>query len=309
MRIAIDARELTGRATGVGRCLAGVLGEWQHMPDAAAHEFLLYTHGDLPDSLDRHRFAVRTIAGSGGTRWEQRDLPRAVAQDRADVLFSPAYTTPLLTEIPRVVMVHDVSFAAHPEWFHWREGTRRRILSRQSARRARAVITVSEFSKEEIIKYFGTPAERIHVIYNGVTAPPVDPSARRATHEVRQPRRILYAGSIFNRRHVPDLLLGFGLLAQRHPNVELDLVGDDRSFPPEDIAGLVASVADPRVRWHQYVPDAELARLYGGADAFAFLSEYEGFGLTPLEAASVGIPPLVLDTPVAREVCGNAALF
>ena len=58
-----------------------------------------------------------------------------------------------------------------------------------------------------------------------------------------------------------------------------------------------------------YVPDAELTALYGRARAFAFLSEYEGFGLPPLEALSAGVPPVLFDTDIAREVCGDAALF
>jgi glycosyltransferase involved in cell wall biosynthesis len=314
MRIAIDARELAGHATGVGRCLAGILGEWQRAPEAAAHEFILYTHAAPAAMPDRDRFPLRVLNGSGGTLWEQIALPRALARDRADLLFSPAYTTPMLTSIPRVVTIHDVSFSAHPEWFRWREGARRRALARQAARRARAVITVSEFSKREIVKYLSVAEERVHVIPNGVVPPRAAAAAQDAPGSdfgrgARRPHRILYVGSIFNRRHVPDLILGFRSLAERHPDVQLDLVGDDRTFPPEDIAGLIGSLSDRRVRWHRYLSDDDLARLYGSADAFAFLSEYEGFGLTPLEALSVGIPSLLLDTDVAREVCNGAALY
>jgi glycosyltransferase involved in cell wall biosynthesis len=61
--------------------------------------------------------------------------------------------------------------------------------------------------------------------------------------------------------------------------------------------------------WRQYVPDPELKALYGRARAFVFLSEYEGFGLTPLEALAAGVPPLLFDTAVAREICGDAALY
>jgi glycosyltransferase involved in cell wall biosynthesis len=121
---------------------------------------------------------------------------------------------------------------------------------------------------------------------------------------------VLYVGSIFNRRHVPDLIRAFGQLARIHHDVELDLVGDDRSHPREDIVALIArKKVDDRVRWHRYVSDAELSALYGSARAFAFLSEYEGLGLTPLEALSAGVPAVLLDTPVARESCADAALY
>ncbi len=66
---------------------------------------------------------------------------------------------------------------------------------------------------------------------------------------------------------------------------------------------------ETQVRWHEYVSDEQLAALYAEARAFAFLSEYEGLGLTPLEALAAGVPPILLDTAVARESCGNAAVY
>ena len=84
-------------------------------------------------------------------------------------------------------------------------------------------------------------------------------------------------------------------------DARLAIVGDDRTWPPVDLRAVAAAhaVAD-RVRFANYVSDQELAELYGTASVFAFLSEYEGFGLTPLEALSAGVPVVVLDTPVAR---------
>src|SRR5207342_3182511 len=107
---------------------------------------------------------IRLVSGSGGTLWEQRDLRRALVSDGVDVLFSPAYSTPLLTYVPRVVALHDISFAARPEWFGWREGTRRRFLARQSAKVANTVVTISAFSKVEIVSRFGISPEKVTVI-------------------------------------------------------------------------------------------------------------------------------------------------
>jgi alpha-1,3-rhamnosyl/mannosyltransferase len=78
----------------------------------------------------------------------------------------------------------------------------------------------------------------------------------------------------------------------------------------QDIPGAIAAAdLNGRAAWHRYVTDEELGRLYGTAKAFAFLSEYEGLGLTPLEALAAGVPSVLLDTPVARESCGTAALY
>ena len=206
--------------------------------------------------------------------------------------------------VPTVVAIHDLSFVAHPEWFRLREGVRRRWLTRESAIRARAIVTISEFSRGELIERLGVPGERVHVIPPGITAP-----VERHDGGTRE-ERVLFVGSVFNRRHVPDLVRAFGLIARARPAASLDLVGDNRTYPHEDIERVIVSEGlAQRVRWHRYVGDEELGRLYAGARAFAFLSEYEGLGLTPLEALAAGVPPVVLDTPVARESCGDAALY
>ena len=121
---------------------------------------------------------------------------------------------------------------------------------------------------------------------------------------------ILYVGSLFNRRHIPELIEGFTRLARRRTEVRLEIVGDNRTVPHIEVDRVVeASGVGDRVAWRAYLPEEQLAALYGRARAFVFLSDYEGFGLTPLEALGAGIPIVVLDTPVAREVYGAAALY
>ena len=320
MRIGIDARELAGRATGVGRYLGGLLREWAVDDRGRAHEFVLYAPEAIALPPEARRFPTRTIGGSGGTWWEQVQLPRAAAADDLDVWFAPAYTAPLRIATPTVVAIHDLSFVAHPEWFRLREGARRRWLTNQSARRAAAVITISEFSRREIVERLDVPAEKIHVIPPGIEAGgsghgasrAPDGSALSASPEplAARPCRVLFVGSIFNRRHVTDLVRAFAPIARAHAGASLDIVGDNRSYPREDLRRTIAGEQlEAQVRWHEYVSDEQLAALYAEARAFAFLSEYEGLGLTPLEALAAGIPPILLDTVVARESCGAAAVY
>ena len=319
MRIGIDARELGGHATGVGRYLSGLLQAWAHDPTVGAHQFVLYATERLALELDGQRFVTRIVAGAGGTWWEQIQLPPATTADDVDVLFSPAYTSPLCLRIPSVVAIHDVSFVAHPEWFTAREGLRRRWLTSQTAARASRIVTISEFSRGEIVDRLDVPRDRVVVIPPGilsVVALDTVGSIRRETSvpaasdpTVRRPL-VLYVGSIFTRRHVPDLVRAFAPLSERHPEITLELVGDNRSHPHQDLLGLIAfERVGHRATWRSYLPDEALRELYRSARAFAFLSEYEGLGLTPLEALAWGIPPVLLDTPVARESCGPAALY
>jgi glycosyltransferase involved in cell wall biosynthesis len=304
MRIGIDARELGGFATGVGRYLAGLLQEWAVDDLAGRHEFLLYAPVAPAMPLNPSRFVTRLIPGEAGTWWEQIKLARAIAGENLDVLFAPGYTAPLRLSVPFVVTIHDLSFFAHPEWFRAREGARRRWLTRRAARRARDVLTVSRFACDELTGRLGVPKARVHVIPHGITAHTKMAAVRR-----KEPL-VLYVGSIFNRRHVPDLIRAVGCVLRTGRQVSLDIVGDNRTYPYENIEELVRSQGvNEAVRLHAYVTNERLSELYGRAGAFVFLSEYEGFGLTPLEALAFGVPPLLLDTRVARENCGEAAEY
>ena len=311
MRIGIDARELCGHRTGAGRYLSGLLTEWSSDAAGRRHEFVLYAPEPVTLALDTHRFATRHVPGRPTVWWEQLRLARAARTDHLDLFFAPAYSAPLALGVPTVVAIHDVSFAAHPEWFTTREGVRRRFVTRRSAARAAAVVTISEFSRGEIVEHLGVAREKIHVIPPGVSARAGGARFKPSRDtEPSGPATILYVGSIFNRRHVPDLIRAFRNVHRAHPETALDLVGDNRSYPREDIvAAIEREQVGSAARWHAYATDADLQAFYDGARAFAFLSEYEGLGWPPLEALASGAVPVLLDTPVARESCGNAAVY
>lgn len=291
MKIAIDARELHGKPTGVGRELRRLLDEWTRMPAAHAHEFITFQPSE---------------ESTGGTLWEQLVLPRLVRHASADVLFAPAYSGPVLSPIPMALLIHDLSFAAHPEWFTWREGMRRRVTTRLAARTAARIITVSEFSKREIVAHLGVETSKITVAYPGVTPFTSGASVKGSSHRCT----VLFVGSIFNRRHVPELIEGFTRVARNRPEMRLDIVGDNRTTPRVNLDALVESTGvGDRIDVRSYVSDDELRARYADAAAFVYLSEYEGFALTPLEALASGVPVVLLDTPVAREVYGDAAIY
>lgn len=305
LTIGIDARELLGEPTGVGRYLGELLRRWTIRPDVASRRLVLYTPETLPflKTVPESANITEIVAGSGrGTWWEQTHLRRAVRSDPPDVFFAGAYTAPLALGVPLAVTIHDVSFAARPDWFRPREGARRRLLTRQAARAAEVVFTDSEFSRGEILERLSVAPDRVRVIPPGVThrSPGTGP---------REPL-VLFVGSIFNRRRLPALITSFAAATAARPEARLVIAGADRSYPPLDLNGLAAEAGvSGRVEIRNYVSEAELESLYARASVFVFLSEYEGFGLTPLEALSAGIPIVVLDTPIAREVYGDTAWY
>jgi glycosyltransferase involved in cell wall biosynthesis len=306
MHVAIDARELVGQVTGAGRYLGQLLAHWSLHERAQHHRFSLFAHAPVQAPGGHPGFETHVLSGSGGTRWEQTTLAAALGRVAPDVIFAPAYTSPLISPAPVVLSVHDVSFAAHPEWFRPRERWRRRLITKAAARRAATIITLSEFSRREIARYLAVPPERIRVIAPGVgLGDQAVPADAAATGPV-----ILFVGSVFNRRHVPELVRALPLVVARYHDARLVIVGDNRTWPAQDLAAVARSVGvSERVSIASFVSDQELHALYWQASVFVFLSEYEGFGLTPLEALAHGVPVLVLDTPVAREIYGSAAAY
>jgi glycosyltransferase involved in cell wall biosynthesis len=303
LKIGVDARELLGDATGVGRYLGELMRRWTAREDAGGRRFILYAPEALRLDFSAGTTEQRLVGHGTGTWWEQTALRRAVNADALDAFFAPAYTAPLGISPPLAVTIHDISFVAHPEWFRARERIRRRWLTRRAAARAAVVFTDSEFSRAELQSRLQVEPGRIRVILPGV---PGFAAPRTATREPL----VLYVGSLFNRRRLPDLIAAFAQASHDVPGARLVIVGADRTWPRQNLEAVaVGHRVASRVELRSYVPDGELARLYARASVFAFLSEYEGFGMTPLEALAAGVPVVVLDTPVAREVYGPAAEY
>jgi glycosyltransferase involved in cell wall biosynthesis len=303
LHIGIDAREIAGTPTGVGRYLAGVLQEWS--ASDFPHRVSLFLHRAPPDWVRTLSFPCEVVvapASRAGTWWEQRRLPGLASTSGVQVLLSPAYTAPLRLPCPSVIVIHDLSYFAQPGGFGWREGHRRRIFTRAAARRA-TVVTVSNFSADEIHRYLGIPRSKI------VLAPQGAPEWRGGRPGSDREPIVLSVGTLFQRRHLPELLEAMVTVRARVPGARLALVGGNRTHPPIDPAAAAhARGLTDAFTWHEYLSDQELDALYASARVFAFLSDYEGFAMTPMEAAAHAVPSVMLDTPVAQEVYGDAAL-
>ena len=308
LRIGIDARELLGEVTGVGRYLGELITRWTKRADAASRRFILYAPQPLELALPKQSAETRVVPGGTGTWWEQTALRSAVRADKPDVFFAPAYTAPVALGVPFAVTIHDVSFLARPEWFRPRERWRRRILAHRMAAAASLIFTDSEFSRTEIASLLHVDEDKLKVIPPGVShVPGTVPHA-----DLSEPRHplVLFVGTLLNRRNLPELVAAFAKAARATPKARLVIVGANRTWPPQDLKQAAAAydVSD-KVEIRSYLPHEQLREHYAHASVFAFLSEYEGFGLTPLEALAAGVPIVVLDTPVAREVYGDAAEF
>ena len=307
----MDGRELQGSPTGTGRYLRNLLRIW---PATGDDGFIVYFKGDAPADrvLDHPRVAVRALPSlRPGILWQERRLAPAAERDAVDVLFCPAYSCPLSLTRPRVTAVHDLSFYDVPDDFGLRDGARRRALVAASVRASAALLACSEFTRRQVLHWFPDARGRVaHVPLGGdddLPGPPTREQAR-ARLAVNGPLAIT-VGAIFNRRCLPVLLRAVSRLVRRHPALVLDVVGENRTMPPLDLARAVRAVGlEGHVRLSGFVSDADLALRYAAADAAVFLSEYEGFGLPVLEAMARGVPVVVSARPSLGEIFGEAAL-
>jgi len=243
--------------------------------------------------------------------WEQTALRRELGKREIDLLHGLVNVLPLSGRIPGVVTVHDLSFVRMPQKLPAAKRTYLQRFSRVSVGQARRVIAVSQQTADDLIHYFGAPASKIDVVYNGVGeefSPGKEDENIEFRHRHGLPERfLLYLGTLEPRKNLPLLVKAYARW-QRADDVALVLAGAKGWFYDE-IFRLVdeLGVAD-RVHFPGYVPSTELPAWYRAATGFVYPSLFEGFGLPILEAMACGAPVLCSTAPSLLEVAGDAAL-
>ncbi|MGC9400572.1 MAG: glycosyltransferase family 4 protein [Anaerolineae bacterium] len=286
----------------------------QHLPldDEVRYLVLTGTETLIAElQLPTHRPAWSTARPFARILWEQLGVPWVLRRAQVHLLHAPAFGGPILSGVPHVDTVHDLSFLRYPSFFPKKKRLYLRWLTRLSCRRAAAVIAVSQFTAQEVIRLLGVPASRVHVIYHGVEPrfrPLPDEKVRRFRQQQRLPERfILYLGTLEPRKNLITLVRAYAGLAD--PDLHLVLAGG-KGWLYEDVFAEVERLGvGARVHVPGYVPDAALPLWYNAADVFAYLSWYEGFGLPVLEALACGVPTVASQAASLPEVAGDAALL
>ena len=328
MRIGINALFLQKPTSGMGQHLLHLLEGLDSLPERDQQYMLLaprfrraYTVR-APQLSDRFREVevVSALARLGENVeqvwWEQVGIVLAGMREKIDLLHCPYWANPLWSPWPTVVTVHDVIQFVLPE-YAWRKISRVYFgIVSASARRAEAVITVSECSKSDIMKILGLPPERIHVIGNAVDASfyPVRDAWLLANVRERYgiaPRFVLYFGGFDMRKNVLRIIEAYSQLSESlRREYQLVIAGRYQHLghplypdPRETVRRLGL---ERYVIFTGQIREQDKAALYSAATVYMFPSLYEGFGMTVLEAMACGTPVLTSNLSALPEVVADA---
>lgn len=237
--------------------------------------------------------------------------PRMAAEDGVGLLHM-TYMAPLRLRCPLVLSIHDVSYKVYPQFFSPRVRLLLALLVGPGIRRAARVVTISESSKRDIIRFYGVRPEKIVVTPLAAGSQympqPADEVARVLRAHNLSGRYVLAVGNKQPRKNLSRLVRAFSTIALEMPDVILVIVGQS-GWQGSEVEQTVNSLGlNTRVRFTGFVPDVDLPTLYSGADVFCYPSLYEGFGLPPLEAMACGAPTITSNTSSLPEVVGDAAL-
>jgi glycosyltransferase involved in cell wall biosynthesis len=309
MRIAVEATSLAQDRRGIGRYARRV---FQNL--ALLDPVLRFTFFVLPETIAATT-AVVVELGLDGERSTVEPVARIAANDY-DLFWCPwSYTRHWPSRGLVAVTLHDVTPLRFPDQLpeSFIPRLKRRFRYRRSGRLADLVLTDSEFSRQEIIRVIGTPAERIRVALLGTEG--FSPGDRQSASDAARQFGVsgpflLYVGGHEERKNLARMIRAFELLRSRYgAPTELLLAGPVAVPPPALAAVIDASTHRQAIHYAAMVSDEVLQELYRGAEALIYPSIYEGFGLPLLEAMASGTPVIASSSPSLPEVGGEAVLY
>jgi len=321
VRVGINAHLLTFsqgyRNAGVGRYIYYLLQALAGRTDAAL--YTVFCHDAPPPDDPARGPHVRFVTSRLNTfepkrriLYEQTALP-LLLRGRVDLLHAPVNVVPLLSPVPAVVTIHDLSFMVLPDRFLPAKRRYLETFTRLTVRKARHVIADSENTRQDVMRLLQVPPERVTAVPLGVTAHfrPPDPAAIeafRARHDLPE-CYLLYLGTLEPRKNLVTLVRAYARLREQGLEWPLVLAGG-KGWLYEDIFRAVEEWnLGEHVRFPGYVSYEEQPLWYGGATIFVYPSTYEGFGLPVLEAMACGTPVVTSTAGSLPEAAGDAGLL
>ncbi len=335
IRIGIDARFYGPGGKGLGRYTKQIVDNILKIDEG--HEYAIFLHADnfdefvVPDELIGRVQKIKVRARWYGIR-EQLIMPFKIWRTGINLMHFPHFNVPLVCPSPFIVTIHDLILTKFPTtrastlkpFFYHFKNLAYRLVIKSALRRAKKIIAVSQFTKQDIISQFKVIDSKIEVIYEGVANLQTDQDSlfvkkqdqEITLHKYGLPNNfLLYVGNAYPHKNLDFLLKVFKFSHKKHEDWHLVLVGKSDYFyerlknEARHLGLFIDNDLNSPVIFPGYVPDQDLEALYARARLYIFPSLYEGFGLPPLEAMSQNCPVLSSDRASLPEVLGEAALY
>jgi glycosyltransferase involved in cell wall biosynthesis len=312
MRIGIDARMLDN--TGIGTYLRNLL---IHLaPIDRRNEYILFINEDNSRIVDQSNFTCVPFPKYIPlySIQEQYWLPKVIREWRPDIFHCPNFNVPLIQTVPCIVTIHDLIYYLYPEQCpsklaHYYA----KCMLWYATHSARLVFTDSENSKQDLVKHFRIPAEKIHVILLAANRQCCVPASGQLSEKLRGKYGITSAYIFYSGKHHPyknirTLLHAYSIHPEVYEKFQLVIAGKHDSRREALYTTAKALHCGNSIVFTDLVPEEELFELYQHARLFVFPSLYEGFGLPPLEAMACGVPVITSNAASLPEVAGDAAI-
>lgn len=320
MKIGVNALfMIPGEVGGTETYLRRILVELPRL--APEHEFVIFANEENRNSFARDlaEFAnvsiidtrVKATSRLKRVLHEQFVLPKVAAAQKLDVLWNPGNVCPLLKHVcPYVTTIHDMQYITHPEDFTRAGLFFMKHFTPMAISKSDAIITISEFSRQEIVKHTQAKVDRVHVVLSAVSknySEPLDydfiKERKLALLHSVDPYLLVVANS-YPHKSIETAVEAFGKLKVAS-TMNLVILGRPRLGEPAVEAAIKALPNPERVIRLHYVVESDLRALYQGAAAFVFPSKYEGFGLPVLEGMQAGVPVIASKIASIPEVGGD----
>ena len=340
MKIGIDSRMYGPKHTGIGRYVQNLVENLLEIDKE--NSYVLFVKDDRTEEIEnlkiKYSFKIDNlklkIIPSKVQHYsfkEQVALPVLIRKEKLDLMHFTHFNVPVFYRGKYIVTIHDLikhssrgmTTTTRSSWFYWLKYLGYKFVFSQAVKKAKKIITPSQFVKNEVIKEYGVKPGKVVVTYEGVDEKLKAKSEERKTmvqnlkllerYEIKKPY-LLYVGSVYPHKNVERLIEAVKLLNNKYLtsdilHITLVIVCARNVFSERLRNKVVQMEAQEFVNLAGFVPDEDLAVLYKEAEAFVFPPLLEGFGLPGLEAMSVGCPVLCSNIPVLREVYGEAALY
>ncbi len=246
--------------------------------------------------------------------WFEWTIPRVLKKIKADIFLSPDAYLSLRTKVPSIPVFHDLNFEHYPKDLPVLERKYYRYFFPRYARKAEQIVTVSEFSKKDIVNLYDVLPEKVNVVYNGVNedfkpVPEDEQQACRERHSEGCPY-FIFVGALHPRKNLIRLFQAFDYFKEQHrTEIKLVVVGNKKYWTREIQEAFDRMKHNKEVLFSGRMSAEELHKAVGSALAMAYVSYFEGFGLPIIEAFRCDIPVVTSNVTSMPEVAGDAALL